>query len=102
MNDLEKSFNEALEGKDFEQMYHGIHFCCENILKKLLTGFPKRLDFDEIVDEASLKCFGSLKEHLKKDPNYKVEKLVNFCSTIINRNGLRSKCTGQTFSEKIG
>ena len=79
MIELEKSFNEALEDKDFEQMYLDIHFCCENILKKLLTGFPKRLDFDEIVDEAALKCFGSLKEHLKKDPNYKVEKLVNFC-----------------------
>lgn len=76
---LEESFQRALAEKDYEQVYDDIHLCCENIIKKLLTGFPKRLDFDEIVDEATLKCYGSLKEHLKKDPNYKVEKLANFC-----------------------
>lgn len=76
---LEESFQRALAEKDYEQVYDDIHLCCENIIKKLLTGFPKRLDFDEIVDEATLKCYGSLKEHLKKDSNYKVEKLANFC-----------------------
>lgn len=76
---LEIDFQKALEKKDFKKMYDSIYFCCENIIKKLLIAYNKRFDFDEIVEDATLKCYNRLVNHLKEDPNYKVEKLVNFC-----------------------
>jgi len=79
IEELEAKFQTALAFKNEKEMYVLICACCENILKKLLTGFPKRNDFEDLVFEATTKCYKRLMNHLEKDSNYKVENLCNFC-----------------------
>lgn len=78
VKELEAKFQKDWRSKDWLNIWYDIEFCCSNLTKKNTKGYY-RSDIQEIVNEATFTLWCRLKKKVKKEPDYQVVSLVNYC-----------------------
>ena len=74
---FEERFQKHFAERDEYAIYKDIEFACSNLVKKF-TQHHYRADFQDLVDKATISQYTRLKNKLKKDPNFKIDKLVTW------------------------
>lgn len=77
MDELDERFQKHFAEKNEYAIYKDIEFACSNLVKKFCQ-HHYRADINDLIDKATISQYNRLKNKLKKDPNFKIDKLVTW------------------------